>query len=44
MLGELTGKERTQSEFEILLKNSNFRLDRVIDAGLNTFILEAATV
>jgi len=44
MLGELTGKERTQSEFTTLLKNSNFRLERVIDVGLNTFILEASVV
>jgi hypothetical protein len=41
MLGELTGRERTHTEFEMLLQNSGFRLNRMIDAGLNTFVLEA---
>jgi hypothetical protein len=44
MLGELTGKERTQSEFDTLLQNSSFRLDRVIDVGLNTFVLESSVM
>jgi O-methyltransferase domain/Dimerisation domain len=42
MLGELTGKERTQSEFTKLLGESGFRLDRVINAGMNTYILESS--
>lgn len=42
MLGELTGKERTATEFRQLLAGAGFRLDRVIDAGFNTFILEAS--
>jgi hypothetical protein len=42
MLGELTGKERTKPEFEKLLGGAGFRLDRVIDIGFNTFLLESA--
>ena len=42
MLGELTGKERTKSEFKQLLCNSGFRLDLVINAGMNTYILESS--
>jgi hypothetical protein len=41
MLTELTGKERTAREFSELLAGAGFRLGRVIDAGFNTFILEA---
>jgi hypothetical protein len=44
MLGELTGKERTQTEFANLLDKSGFRLDRVIDAGMHTYVLEASIV
>jgi len=44
MLGELTGKERTQAEFAKLLDKSGFRLDRVIDTGFNTHLLEASVV
>ena len=44
MLGELTGKERTQAEFRGLLAESGFRLDRVIDVGFNTFLLESSVV
>ena len=44
MLGELTGKERTQAEFRGLLAESGFRLDRVIDVGFNTFVLESSVV
>jgi hypothetical protein len=44
MMGELTGKERTASEFKEMLTRTGFRLDRVIDAGFNTFILEAAAI
>lgn len=44
MLTLITGKERTRSEFENLLTASGFRLERVIDIGLGTFILEASTM
>jgi hypothetical protein len=44
MLGELTGKERTQGELGDLLAKAGFRLDRVIDVGAHTFILEASAV
>ena len=44
MLVLLTGKERTRHEFEGLLAASGFRLDRVIDIGLGTSILEASVV
>jgi hypothetical protein len=42
MLGELTGKERTKSEFGALLAGSGFKLDRVIDTGSNIHLLEAS--
>ena len=44
MLVLLTGKERTRREFEDLLTASGFRLDKVIDVGLGTFILEASAI
>jgi hypothetical protein len=44
MLGELTGKERTQAEFTKLLDESGFRPDRVIDTGSNTYLLEASVI
>ena len=44
MMTELTGKERTAAEFRALLARTGFRLDRVIDAGFNTFILESTAV
>ena len=44
MLGELTGKERTKPEFEKLLRESGFRLDRVVDIGYNTFLLESTVI
>ena len=44
MLGELTGKERTQTEFAKLLDESGFKLDRVIDTGSNTYLLESSVV
>jgi hypothetical protein len=44
MMTELTGKERTAGEFRAMLARSGFRLDRVIDAGANTFILESTAV
>jgi hypothetical protein len=42
MMVILTGRERTRSEFEKLLGTSGFRLDRVIDVGLGTSILESS--
>jgi hypothetical protein len=44
MLALFSGKERTRSEFETVLSQTGFRLDRVIDVGLGTFILEASVV
>jgi hypothetical protein len=44
MMTELTGKERTEAEFKDLLARTGFRLERVIDAGFNTFILESKAV
>jgi hypothetical protein len=44
MLGELTGKERTKSEFSDLLAGAGFKLDRVIDTGSNIYLLEASVV
>jgi len=44
MLGELTGKERTKAEFANLLEESGFRLDRVIDTGSNTHLLESSVI
>jgi hypothetical protein len=44
MLTLLTGKERTLREFGDLLAASGFRLDKVIDIGLSTSILEASAV
>jgi hypothetical protein len=44
MLAMLTGKERTRHEFEGLLAASGFRLDRVIDIGLGTSILDASVI
>jgi O-methyltransferase domain len=41
MMAELTGMERTASEFKKMPDRTGFRLDRVIDAGFNTFLLEA---
>ncbi|HJU18740.1 MAG TPA: methyltransferase [Stellaceae bacterium] len=44
MLGELTGKERTKSEFSDLLAGAGFKLDRVIDTGSSIYLLEASVV
>jgi hypothetical protein len=43
-LAMLTGRERTRIEFEGLLSASGFRLDKVIDIGLATSILEASVI
>jgi len=42
MLTILNGKERTRPEFEKLLAASGFKLERVMDVGLGTSILEAS--
>jgi hypothetical protein len=44
MLGELTGKERTKTEFGDLLIAADFRLDHVIDTDSNIYLLEASVV
>jgi hypothetical protein len=44
MLAMITGKERTRREFEALLAASGFRLDKVMDIGLGTSILEASVI
>lgn len=44
MLGELTGKERTRTEFGDLLAGADFKLDRVIDTRSNIYLLEASVV
>jgi hypothetical protein len=44
MLALMAGRERTLREFETLLNSSGFRLDKVIDVGLGTSILEASAI
>jgi hypothetical protein len=44
MLVMTGGRERTRREFENLLSKSGFRLERVIDVGLGTSIMDAAAV
>lgn len=44
MLGELTGKERTKTEFGDLLVGADFELNRVIDTRSNIYLLEASVV
>ena len=44
MMAALTGRERTQSEFRTMLRTAGFQLDRVIDIGLKTSILESVAV
>jgi hypothetical protein len=38
----LTGRERTRAEYEKLLSDAGFRLERAIDVGQSTAILEAS--
>jgi hypothetical protein len=40
----LSGKERTEKEFSEMLRTAAFRLDRVIDVGMSTSILESVAV
>jgi hypothetical protein len=42
MMTLLDGKERTRPEFESLLHAAGFKLEKVIDVGLGTSILEAS--
>jgi hypothetical protein len=44
MLALLHGRERTRKEYEKLLAEARFRLDRVIDVGQSTAILEAEPI
>ena len=44
MLTLLSGKERTEKEYSDMLQSSGFRLDRVIDVGMSTSILESVAV
>jgi hypothetical protein len=44
MLTLLSGKERTEAEYSEMLRTAGFRLDRVIDVGMSTSILEAVAV
>jgi hypothetical protein len=44
MMVEVTGRERTEAEFRAMLARTGFRLDRVVNAGFNTFILESTAV
>lgn len=44
MLTLLSGKERTEKEYSEMLRVSGFRLDRVIDVGMSTSILESVAV
>jgi hypothetical protein len=44
MLTLLSGKERTEKEYSQLLRAAGFRLDRVIDVGMSTAILESVAV
>ena len=44
MLTLLSGKERTAHEYSAMLRTAGFRLDRVIDVGLSTSILESVAV
>jgi hypothetical protein len=44
MLTLLSGKERTEKEYSDMLRDAGFRLDRVIDVGMSTSILESVAV
>jgi hypothetical protein len=44
MLTLLSGKERTEKEYSEMLRTAGFRLDRVIDIGMSTSILESVAV
>ena len=44
MLTLLSGKERTENEYSAMLRTAGFRLDRAIDVGMSTSILESVAV
>jgi hypothetical protein len=44
MLTLLSEKERTENEYSEMLRIAGFRLDRVIDVGMSTSILESCRV
>jgi hypothetical protein len=44
MLTLLSGKERTEKEYSEMLRTAGFRLNRVIDVGMSTAILESIAV
>ena len=44
MLTLLSGKERTEKEYSAMLRTAGFRLDRVIEVGMSTSILESVAV
>ncbi len=44
LLTLLSGKERTEKEYRELLRSAGFRLDRLIDVGMSTSILESVAV
>jgi hypothetical protein len=44
MMTLLTGKERTEKEYSEMLRAAGFRLNRAIDVGMSTFILESVAV
>jgi O-methyltransferase domain len=44
MLTLLSGKERTENEYSEMLRTAGFRLDRAVDVGMSTSILESVAV
>ena len=44
MLTLLSGKERTEKEYSEMLRTAGFRLDRAIDVGMSTSILESVAI
>jgi hypothetical protein len=44
MLTLLSGKERTEKEYSEMLRTAGFRLDRLIDIGMSTSILESVAI
>jgi hypothetical protein len=44
MMTLLSGKERTEREYSDMLRSAGFRLDRKIDVGLSTYILESVAL
>ena len=44
MLTLLSGKERTEREYSEMLRTAGFRLDRLIDVGMSTSILESVAI